>query len=125
MVTMGLLLALSFAVSLLALAFLIWAISNRQLKLDQDDAKVIFADGDIRDDRSAIRSNAEVQKCMLDFLPYPGPSPKLEKIVAPDVLKTFPTSVENKKVQWLINGQWWFDHAAEVEKRWNEFKLQQ
>lgn len=46
MVTMGLLLALSFAVSLLALAFLIWAISNRQLKLDQDDAKVIFAAGD-------------------------------------------------------------------------------
>lgn len=72
-----------------------------------------------------LQSNAEVQKCMLDFLPYPGPSPKLEKIVAPDVLKTFPTSVENKKVQWLINGQWWFDHAAEVEKRWNEFKLAQ
>ncbi len=46
MVTMGLLLALSFAVSLLALAFLIWAISNRQLKLDQEDAKVIFAEGD-------------------------------------------------------------------------------
>ncbi|MFG1396444.1 cbb3-type cytochrome c oxidase subunit I [Roseixanthobacter pseudopolyaromaticivorans] len=46
MVTMGLLLALSFAVSLLALAFLIWAISNQQLKLDQEDAKVIFAAGD-------------------------------------------------------------------------------
>lgn len=46
MVTMGLLLALSFAVSLLALAFLIWAISNKQIKLDQQDAKVIFAAGD-------------------------------------------------------------------------------
>ncbi|TPM94890.1 extracellular solute-binding protein [Mesorhizobium sp. B2-1-3A] len=72
-----------------------------------------------------LQSNAEVQKCILDFLPYPGPSPQLEKIVTPEVLKTFPTSAENKKVQWLINGQWWFDHAAEVEKRWNEFKLAQ
>ncbi|WP_172349192.1 extracellular solute-binding protein [Mesorhizobium sp. NZP2298] len=72
-----------------------------------------------------VQSNAEVQKCILDFLPYPGPSPQLEKIVTPEVLKTFPTSAENKKVQWLINGQWWFDHAAEVEKRWNEFKLAQ
>lgn len=72
-----------------------------------------------------LQSNAEVQKCILDFLPYPGPSPELEKIVTPEVLKTFPTSAENKKVQWLINGQWWFDHAAEVEKRWNEFKLAQ
>jgi putative spermidine/putrescine transport system substrate-binding protein len=72
-----------------------------------------------------LQSNAEVQKCILDFLPYPGPSPELEKIVTPAVLKTFPTSAENKKVQWLINGQWWFDHATEVEKRWNEFKLAQ
>lgn len=46
MVTMGLLLALSFVVSLLALAFLIWAISNRQFKLDQQDARVIFLPGE-------------------------------------------------------------------------------
>ena len=71
------------------------------------------------------QTNAEKQKCLLDFLPYPGASPELEKIVTPEVLKTFPTSAENKKVQWLINGQWWFDNAAEVEKRWNEFKLLQ
>ncbi len=32
--TVGLLLALSFAVSLLALAGLIWAISNHQLKVE-------------------------------------------------------------------------------------------
>lgn len=46
MVTMGLLLALSFVVSLLALAFLIWAISNRQIALDQHDAEVIFESGE-------------------------------------------------------------------------------
>lgn len=46
MVTMGLLLALSFVVSLLALAFLIWAISNKQVAPDQHDARVIFEPGD-------------------------------------------------------------------------------
>jgi putative spermidine/putrescine transport system substrate-binding protein len=72
-----------------------------------------------------LQTNAEVQKCLLDFLPYPGPSPQLEKIVTPEVLKTFPTSAENKKVQWLMPGQWWYDNAKEVEKRWNDFKLLQ
>ncbi len=72
-----------------------------------------------------LQTNAEVQKCILDFLPYPGPSPELANIVSPEVLKTFPTSEANKKVQWLINGQWWYDNAKEVETRWNDFKLLQ
>jgi len=46
MMVMGLLLALSFVVSLLALAFLIWAISNRQIALDEQAAKVIFSAGE-------------------------------------------------------------------------------
>lgn len=71
------------------------------------------------------QTNAEKQKCLLTFLPYPGPSPELAKIVDAATLKTFPTSDENKKVQWLSNGQWWYDNAKEVEKRWNEFKLMQ
>jgi putative spermidine/putrescine transport system substrate-binding protein len=71
------------------------------------------------------QTNAEKQKCLVSFLPYPGASPELEKIVTPEMLKTFPTSTENKKVQWLSSGRWWFDNAKEVEKRWNEFKLLQ
>lgn len=67
----------------------------------------------------------EKQLCMVNIIPYPGPSPKLESLMDPAKLKTLPTYAENKKVQWLINGQWWFDNAAEVEKRWNEFKLLQ
>ncbi|WP_181904097.1 hypothetical protein [Ciceribacter selenitireducens] len=39
--TLGLLLALSFVVSLLALAFLIWALVNRQVTVDQEDAATI------------------------------------------------------------------------------------
>jgi putative spermidine/putrescine transport system substrate-binding protein len=72
-----------------------------------------------------LQTNPEVQKCLLDFLPYPGPSPELASMVTPEVLATFPTSEENKKVQWLINGQWWYDNAKEVESRWNDFKLLQ
>ena len=45
--TIGLLLALSFVVSLLALAFLIWAIANRQLSFDQSHAETIFVSGEI------------------------------------------------------------------------------
>lgn len=45
-ITLGLLLALSFVVSLLALAFLIWAIANRQITVDQSDAETIFTPGE-------------------------------------------------------------------------------
>lgn len=45
-VTIGLLLALSFLVSLLALAGFIWAISNRQMNVDQADAYTVFAEGE-------------------------------------------------------------------------------
>lgn len=44
--TLGLLLSLSFVISLAALAFLIWAISNRQITVDQGDADTIFRDGE-------------------------------------------------------------------------------
>ena len=44
--TIGLLLALSFVVSLLALAFLIWAVANRQLAFDQTQARSIFVAGE-------------------------------------------------------------------------------
>ncbi|PSJ54209.1 extracellular solute-binding protein [Kumtagia ephedrae] len=71
------------------------------------------------------QSVPENQKCLVEVIPYPGASPDLEKMVPEDLAKTFPTYSENKKVQWLINGKWWHDNAAEVERRWNEFKLLQ
>lgn len=46
MVTIGLLLGLSFVVSLLALGFLIWALAARQLRLDQSQAYTIFTPGE-------------------------------------------------------------------------------
>lgn len=45
-VTIGLLLSLSFVVSVAALAFLIWAIANHQLSATQDSAYTIFTPGE-------------------------------------------------------------------------------
>lgn len=68
---------------------------------------------------------AEKQACVAQYISYPGPSPDLEALLPKDKLNQFPTYSENKKVQWLTNGDWWFKNAAEIEKRWNEFKLEQ
>ena len=46
MATTGLLLALSFVVSLVGLGFLIWAIRNQQIAPSQEDARVIFEAGE-------------------------------------------------------------------------------
>jgi putative spermidine/putrescine transport system substrate-binding protein len=67
----------------------------------------------------------EKQACVAQYISYPGPSPDLEALLPKDKLNQFPTYSENKKVQWLTNGDWWFKNAAEIEKRWNEFKLEQ
>jgi len=53
-VTIGLLLALSFLVSLLALAFLIWAVTNRQLQLHQGQAYTVFTPGEADQLRRAM-----------------------------------------------------------------------
>ncbi|MEQ8442608.1 MAG: extracellular solute-binding protein [Alphaproteobacteria bacterium] len=72
-----------------------------------------------------IQSTAEAQACLVEYLPYPGPSPDLAALVTEEQAVNFPTHPDNKAVQWLVPGQWWFDNAAEVEARWNEFKLLQ
>jgi putative spermidine/putrescine transport system substrate-binding protein len=68
---------------------------------------------------------AEKQVCVAQYISYPGPSPELEPLLPQDRLGEFPTYSENKTVQWLTTGDWWYENAAEIEKRWNEFKLAQ
>lgn len=60
MTTIGLMLALSFAASLCALGFLIWAIAKRQFALSQSDALTIFEAGEkgAPDDVTAFGSHA-------------------------------------------------------------------
>jgi len=71
------------------------------------------------------QTNVDKQACVAQYISYPGPSPKLEAKLPKDKLAEFPTYSENKKVQWLTNGEWWYKNAAEIEKRWNDFKLAQ
>jgi putative spermidine/putrescine transport system substrate-binding protein len=67
----------------------------------------------------------ENQACVAQYISYPGPSPELDPLLPQDRLNEFPTYSENKKVQWLTNAKWWYDNADLVQKRWEEFKLQQ
>ncbi len=58
--TIGLLLALSFLVSLLALTFLIWAVSSRQMAFNQAQARTIFVAGEEgHADNPGISPNAD------------------------------------------------------------------
>lgn len=67
----------------------------------------------------------KVQACIATHIPYTGPSPKLDALLPQDKLDQYPTTAQNKKVQWLANAKWWLDNAAEVERRWQEFRLLQ
>ncbi len=65
------------------------------------------------------------QACVAQYISYPGPSPELDPLLPQDRLGEFPTYSENKKVQWLTDAKWWFDNVDTVQKRWEEYKLQQ
>ena len=54
---------------------------------------------------------------------YTGSSPNLAPLLPQDKLHLFPTTPDNKAKQSLIDAKWWYDNAALVEKRWQEWKL--
>lgn len=65
------------------------------------------------------------QKCIMQYVSYPGPIPGIENLIPAEKAPEMPTYGPNKDVQWLQNGDWWVEHNDEVEKRWQEFKLAQ
>ena len=71
------------------------------------------------------QTNVDKQACVAQYISYPGPSPDLEAKLPKEKLGEFPTYSENKKLQWIPNGEWAFKNAADIEKRWNEFMLKQ
>jgi putative spermidine/putrescine transport system substrate-binding protein len=52
---------------------------------------------------------------------YTGASPDLTPLLPPEKLNEFPTVHRDK--QFLHDIKWWFDNAALVERRWQQFKL--
>jgi putative spermidine/putrescine transport system substrate-binding protein len=54
---------------------------------------------------------------------YTASSPDLFDYIDPALKDRMPTSPGNKDRQVLTDAKWWFEHAAEVEQRWAEWKL--
>jgi len=59
-----------------------------------------------------------------EVIAYTGPSRQMIDFVPKDKAGLYPTSPANYGVQMVQSQQWWAEHQAEVEQRWNEWKLQ-
>lgn len=70
-----------------------------------------------------VMTVAENQAAAAEVVSYTGPSEGLDPLLPQDRLDKFPTVQQNRDVQFLIDAQWWYDNAEEVELRWQEFKL--
>ncbi|MGY3473533.1 extracellular solute-binding protein [Bradyrhizobium ottawaense] len=65
----------------------------------------------------------ENQARAAEVISYTGPSPDLTPLLPKDKLRQFPTSNQNKAVQWIQNAEWWAENGEAVNKRWEAFKL--
>ena len=65
----------------------------------------------------------ENQAKAAEVISYTGPSPELDPLLPKDKLWQFPTSKQNKAVQWFQNAEWWADNGEAVNKKWEAFKL--
>ena len=54
---------------------------------------------------------------------YTGPSPDLDALLPKDKLWQYPTSKQNKAVQYFENAEWWAENGEAVNKKWEAFKL--
>jgi putative spermidine/putrescine transport system substrate-binding protein len=54
---------------------------------------------------------------------YTGPSPELDPLLPKDKLWQFPTSKQNKAVQYFEDAEWWAANGEAVNKKWEAFKL--
>lgn len=68
-------------------------------------------------------SKATNQAKAATMIPYTGASPDIEAEIPTDLLHQYPTSEKNKAVQVLTDPEWTAEHAADIERRWQEFKL--
>ena len=70
-------------------------------------------------------SVAKNQALAAEMAPHTGTNPAIDNFLPKDRLHEFPTTTENRSKQFLHDLDWWYEHAEEVEARWQEFKLQQ
>jgi putative spermidine/putrescine transport system substrate-binding protein len=65
----------------------------------------------------------ENQAKAAQVISYTGPSPDLDALLPKDKLWQFPTSKQNKAVQYFENAEWWAENGEAVNKKWEAFKL--
>jgi putative spermidine/putrescine transport system substrate-binding protein len=65
----------------------------------------------------------ENQALAAKVISYTGSSPELDPLLPKDKLAEFPTSKQNKAVQYFENAEWWVDNGEAVNKKWEAFKL--
>jgi putative spermidine/putrescine transport system substrate-binding protein len=65
----------------------------------------------------------ENQAIAAGVISYTGPSPDLDALLPKDKLWQYPTSKQNKAVQYFENAEWWADNGEAVNKKWEAFKL--
>ena len=65
----------------------------------------------------------ENQAKAAEVISYTGPSPELDALLPKDKLWQFPTSKQNKAVQYFENAEWWAENGEAVNKKWEAFKL--
>jgi putative spermidine/putrescine transport system substrate-binding protein len=58
-----------------------------------------------------------------ELIAYTGPSPDIGKFLPAERLKVLPTSPQNRKLQALVDEQWWAANRTEMDRLWNEFKV--
>jgi putative spermidine/putrescine transport system substrate-binding protein len=68
-------------------------------------------------------SLAENQAKAAGVISYTGPSPELDAMLPKDKLWQFPTSKQNKAVQYFEDAEWWAANGEAVNKKWEAFKL--
>jgi putative spermidine/putrescine transport system substrate-binding protein len=65
----------------------------------------------------------ENQAKAAEVISYTGPSPNLDPLLPKDKLAQFPSSAQNKAIQYFENAEWWAENGEAVNKKWEAFKL--
>jgi putative spermidine/putrescine transport system substrate-binding protein len=65
----------------------------------------------------------ENQALAARVISYTGPSPELDALLPKDKLAEFPSSKQNKAIQYFENADWWAENGEAVNKKWEAFKL--
>jgi putative spermidine/putrescine transport system substrate-binding protein len=66
---------------------------------------------------------AENQAAAAEVLPYGGTAEGIDEYLPQEIVDEFPTSEANYSMQVIQDNEWWAENYADVQARWEEFKL--